>query len=118
MTYKLTLENHPAQAVHPFNRQRLFDADGKPVPLFPKQRSVKLDGRVIALVNESGHISFIVPLSKLGVIADEAKLLVGNEFGAVGKVFAIAERTIPVEVDEDEDEAETETETELEQENE
>ena len=57
MNYQLILANHPAQAR--FAGKPLFDDDGAPIPLFPDQRSIRLDGRVIALVSQS-RLSFIV----------------------------------------------------------
>lgn len=42
------LRNHPAQARHPVTKAPLFDADNKPVPLFPKMRALYLDGVLIA----------------------------------------------------------------------
>ena len=105
-SYELTIGNHPAQAAHPFTRKLLVDENGDPVPLFPKEKSIRLDGRVIAFVNEGLDINFIVPLSKLGVIADEAKALVKSELGGIGQSNAIADRTIPIDVDDDETEPE------------
>ena len=91
MSYSLTIENHPAQARHPFTSEPLVDNDGLPVPLFPDQRSIKLDGRLIAYVSNERKIMFLVPLGKLGVIAKEAEELVNKEMGAVQKVTSVRE---------------------------
>ena len=93
--YELKITNHPAQARHPFTNEPLFDNDNNPVPLFPNERSVRLDGRIIAYVTEERNVLFIVPLERLGVIADEAKALVEKELGPVAKTAAVP---MPVEV--------------------
>ena len=87
-SYELTIGNHPAQQRHPLTREPLFDEDGNPVPLFPDQRSVKLDGTVIAYVgkNRQGdkwNVCFLHPHKALGVIAQEACDLVNSELGPV-----------------------------------
>ena len=47
---KIELRNHPAQARHPITREPLKDEEGGPVPLFPNQRGVFLDGYCIGYV--------------------------------------------------------------------
>lgn len=89
--YQLEITNHPAQARHPFSKLPLVDNDGVPVPLFPDQRSIKLDGRIIAYVSEKRNISFLIPLGRLGVIAKEAEELVANQMGPVPNVNAVPE---------------------------
>ena len=88
--YKLTIENHPSQARHPISDEPLFK-DGKPVPLFPDQRSIKLDGTIIAYVNAAGKVMFIMPENKLpGTIADEALDLAASEYGGKSEVHFVA----------------------------
>lgn len=98
-SYQLTIENHPSQAAHPFTGEPLFDDDGKPVPLFPDQRSIRLDGRVIAYV-ANGNAMFIVPRESLGVIADEAVELAAS-IGAEQTHF-VPQPKEPIEVDDEE----------------
>jgi len=94
--YTLTIENHPAQARHPITGKPLFRA-GVPVPLFPDERSVRLDGVVIAYVSDKKNVLFIVPESRLGPIAAEAVALVERELGPVKKTTSVTE----VEPDDD-----------------
>jgi hypothetical protein len=54
--YKLTIENHPAQAR--FAGKPLFDDEGRPIPLFPDQRSIRMDGQVVAYVSKDS-VNFI-----------------------------------------------------------
>ena len=82
-SYTLEIGDHPAQMRSPVTKEPMFK-DGKPVPLFPNQKSVKLDGRIIAYVNEKHKVLFIVPESKLGPIAAEAIELVKKELGDGG----------------------------------
>jgi hypothetical protein len=77
--YELTLVNHPSQARHPFTKKPLFDNDDNPVPLFPGQRCVKLDGRSVAYVSEAGNIGFITA-SLPQAIVDDIAAFVKREF--------------------------------------
>lgn len=95
--YKLEICNHPAQARHPLNKKPLFK-DDKPVPLFPKERCIKLDGTIIAYVNEHRKVMFLFPPSKLGTIQDEAIKLVRDQLGDPEKVVPMTEP--PVELEE------------------
>lgn len=93
-TYTLTMGNHPAQARHPLSGEPMFDSDGEPVPLFPNERSVRLDGHVIAYVSEAGNIGYRIPSSRLGeAITSEIVELVAKEFKPVKKIAS------PPEVD-------------------
>lgn len=91
--YNLEIGEHPAQLR--VDGQPMFK-DGKPVPLFPNQKSVRLNGQVIAYVNEKHKVLFIVPESKLGVIAQEAIELVKKELGDGGS-HMIAEPVVEIE---------------------
>ena len=93
MAFNLTLGNHPSQAIHPATGKPWFDAENKPVPKFPDQRSIRLDGYVIAYVSELGNIAFIAPYSRLPKgVREEAKELVEREFMAVSKIAAPPEQ--------------------------
>lgn len=106
MSFNLRLANHPAQARNPVTNAPLFDADGVPVPLFPDQRSVYLDGFLVAYVNASGNISFIMPESKLTApIVQAIRDLVSSEFTPAGTVNHVPD--LPeVEADDWDDEEE------------
>lgn len=91
------LKNHPAQARHPFTKEPLFN-DGQPVPLFPKQRALAFDGRIIAYISEYGNVGFIVPQERLGeVIVDEAKKFINENFTPVNMVSSVLEAEEPEE---------------------
>lgn len=105
MGYKLTIGPHPAQATDPFTHKPLFDDDGVPVPLITDQKTVRLDGRVIAYIS-SGGVSFIVAKNKLGAVYDEALALAETVAGKPGNVSAVPdmdERETELD-EEDEDE--------------
>lgn len=56
----ITLENHPSQARDEETDEPLFDAAGKPVPLFRDQRSIVVDGKIQAyLVLATGDVQFV-----------------------------------------------------------
>lgn len=100
--YELKIANHPAQARNPLTNVPLVDENGEPVPLFPKQRSVKFDGVVVAYVSEECNVQII--RHGLGqVIEDEIFALVEKELGPVAKSHVIA-KPVEVEVDEDDEE--------------
>lgn len=93
MELNLTIGPHPAVASHPTRRKEKLTIDGKPVPLLPEHRSVRIDGidgRVIAYVSspkEGRNLSFIIPAARLGpVVMEEARKLVEKELGPIGKV--------------------------------
>lgn len=82
----LEICNHPAQARHPATGKPLFD-DGVPVPLFPNQRAIKLDGYVIAYVSPTLDVFFLGPIEKVGqAVVDAATELVQRELGEPGSV--------------------------------
>jgi hypothetical protein len=98
MTYEITLGNHPSQARHPVTNEPLTDKAGQPVPLFPDQASVKLDGFVIAYVSCNNNVQFLAPFSRLPQqLRDEVVALVENERGPIGKVSAPADVPLPVQ---------------------
>ena len=81
--YQLSIGQHPAQARHPITNEPL-EKDGKPVPLFADQFSIKLDGRIIAYVLPGNRVAFLVAESKLGEsIVSESLALVAKELGSV-----------------------------------
>lgn len=105
MAYEITLGNHPSQARHPFTNEPLFDNDGVAVPLFPDQRSVMLDGRVIAYVSESRNVQFIYPVETLTqTVVDDARAHVEMVFGDVGKVTIVKPPVDDPDDDHEEDE--------------
>lgn len=100
---KVELRDHIAQARHPVTNKPLVDDNGKPVPLFPDQRSIWLDGAMVGYVcgPPDFNIGFIVPESKISqfvrnLIAEQVRI----ELGKSGDVFSVAEPPI-VEVEED-----------------
>lgn len=88
----LTIGNHPAQARHPKTKKPLFDSNGQPIPhpLVENQRSLRLDGFVIAYVIPNGdkcRICYLARYQKLPkAISDEAIELVEKEFMPVESV--------------------------------
>ena len=78
----LELRPHIAQARNPVTDQPLVDSEGQPVPLFPNQRSIFLDGALIGYVCEPPKrgLAFIVRGVPEQVI-EETKKLVALEFG-------------------------------------
>jgi len=103
MAFSLTLGNHPSQARHPVTGKPWFDEDGIYVPLFPDQRSIKLDGFVIAYVSADGNIAFLAPFENLpeGCV-EEAKTLVAKEFVEPNEVIAPRKFDNP-EIEEDDE---------------
>lgn len=91
MSYELKIGNHPAQADHPIKKgEKLFDNDGHPVPLFPKQKAIYLDGQVIAHVTTARKVVFLVPIETLTEhIRDVALSLVDAELGPPTGAFVI-----------------------------
>lgn len=56
---QVEIRNHPAQARNPVTDEPLVDAAGKPVPLFPDQRSIYVDGHMVAYAQpKTGNIQF------------------------------------------------------------
>ena len=103
--YKLTIENHPSQMRHPITQEPLFDKDGKPVPLFPDQKSIRLDGRIIAyMILETKKVLWIMPKHKLGPIADEGLELAEAFFGKVEGEHSPPEMEETVDDDVDDEE--------------
>lgn len=94
LMFNLQLTPHPSQARHPVTKQPWFDELGVAVPLFPDQRSIRLDGHIIAYVSEAGNIGFLAPFSRLpDGVKEQAQELVEKEFTKVNQVVA------PPEVD-------------------
>ena len=84
---ELTLGNHPAQARHPVTSKPLFDRSGEPVPhkLVENQRSIRLDGFVIAYViptkNDTCRIHYLARYQALPeACLSEVRELVEREF--------------------------------------
>ena len=101
--YKLEIDSHPAQALHPFTKKPLFDDDGKPIPLFPDEKSIRLDGRIIAYVTKDRAIMWLYRRDKLGAIADAAVELVEKEFGSPATA-EVESQGSPVPQNEEDDE--------------
>jgi hypothetical protein len=96
------LRNHPAIADHPFKKgEKLMDTNGNPVPLFPDQRALYMDGWLIAYVvpcDDGCKTLFIKPESILTKPVIEAgRQFVADNFASVVGGHVIAE---PVEEDE------------------
>jgi len=68
MGLNIEVKNHPAQAQNPVTGEPLKDEQGKPVPLFPDERSVWLDGKTVAYIGSPPNypLMFIVPAERLG----------------------------------------------------
>lgn len=93
--FKVELRNHLAQARHPFTKEPLFDDKGEPVPLFPEQRSIFVDGVFCGYVGEPPKrgIMFTRPRSQLGeMLIKEVERAVAESFGAPSVVSAVPER--------------------------
>lgn len=104
--FQIEFRNHPAQARHPFTKQALFDDNGKPVPLFPQQRSIWVDGVFCGYVGDPPlrNVAITRPRSQLGeALIAEIHQAVEREFGP-GKVMAIVPEPIDVPIEQDEDE--------------
>jgi len=96
----ITLTNHPAQAR--FNGVPQFH-EGKPVPMFPNSRAIRLDGMIVGYVEieEGKPISFIVSPNKLPqAMRDIIEVEVRKQLNTSGPVAQVPER---VEIDEDDD---------------
>ena len=50
--YQLTITNHPAIADDPTRPGKKLFKDGEPVPLFPKQRMIRFNGKGVAFVSK------------------------------------------------------------------
>ncbi len=94
--FEVTIEPHPAQARHPNDKSKALTQDGKPVPLFPDERCIRLDGKLIGYVGNASSgraVMFIVPESKLTeAVTNAAKTAVVAEFGALGEVLSVPEK--------------------------
>ena len=79
---QIELKNHLAQARHPVTSKPLFDDNGTPVPLFPQQRSIWLDGVFIGYVCEppTRSISILVAGTPDAVLQSVEQAVIG-EFG-------------------------------------
>lgn len=82
---KIELRDHIAQARHPITREPLYH-EGKPVPLFPDQHSIWLDGAMVGYVcgPPNYNIAFIVPESQIPefvrkLIVEQVRITVGVE---------------------------------------
>jgi len=68
----ITFRNHPAQARHPHTKQPLFTETGEPVPLFPDQRGIYLDGYLIgycsAVPDQPVCLIVHLPVEQLDII--------------------------------------------------
>ena len=94
---ELRIINHPAQARHPFTNQPLVDDQNRPVPLFPDQRAISIDGggilAYVVPVKAAGtwKVLFIKPKQQLGVIVEMACKLVEEQLGPIEKKHVITE---------------------------
>jgi hypothetical protein len=87
--YQFSIGPHPSQARHPFTNEPLVDDDGTPVSLFPDQRTLRLDNRIIAYLSNGG-ISFIVPCAMLGdVVYQDALEYAKQETGDFKNVTSV-----------------------------
>lgn len=59
----IELRDHPTQARHPITNEPLIGEDGRPVPAFPDDRSVWLDGVSIGYTSVTGPITLITAVS-------------------------------------------------------
>jgi hypothetical protein len=80
--YKLTIENHPAQKRDPYTNEPL-SKNGVPVPLWPDEHCIKLNGKqIIAFLNAEHRITFIISEQELGAaLVNEAEALRDATFG-------------------------------------
>ena len=78
----IELRPHPSQARHPRTDEPLTDSNGDPVPLFPNQRGIYLDGHLVGFVCEPPrrNLAFIVQ-GLPEAVKTEAADLVAAEFG-------------------------------------
>ncbi len=86
----ITLTNHPAQAQVKGVPQW---HNGKPIPMFPDARAIRVDGLIVGYVEKNGPINFIVPPKAL----PEAMRRIVEEhvretFPTAGAVSQVADR--------------------------
>ena len=90
---KVELRNHPAQADHPtIPGRKAFDDQGNPIPLFPDQRGVYLDGVCVGYVGDPPfhRISFIHHEAGTNEwVRTQAKILVEAEFKIKPDVISV-----------------------------
>jgi len=100
--FKVELKQHPAQAIHPITRAKLFRDDGTPVPLFPNQRSIYVDGYFVGYVCEppARRVAFINSRCNIPELIAEVQAAVEAEFGVTPTVTHVPE---PIEAGEDHD---------------
>jgi len=104
MSFNLSIGNHPSQARHPITGKPWFDEQGVYIPLFPDQRSIKLDGFVIAYVSAEGNIAFLAPFENLPPgLKSQALEMVAAEFIEPKNVVAPPKMKVP-QPEEDDDE--------------
>ncbi len=89
----MELRNHPAQAQ--FKGKPLVDENGDPVPLFPDQRSVYVDGQCLAYCDSKpgGGIRFTEHVDP--PVADAVEQYVRQHIGEVAAVGIPPERKQP-----------------------
>jgi len=76
-----TLDDHPSRTIHRIT--------GESVPMFPKQRSVRLGGKMIALVSDHGNLTFLYSEKILGEeVIEETRKFVEAEFMPVKNMAA------------------------------
>lgn len=98
---KFAIRNHPAQLSIAGVPQ--YDDDGIPVPLFPDQKALTLDGRMIAYISKHG-VSFTICLNRLGPVVHKAALeYVRENYGMVPKVSAVPDDRKIEEYDDDDE---------------
>lgn len=104
---ELELKNHPAIADHPTKPgQKLYDADGVGIPLFPDERSVWLDGSMIGYVGPAPARGFnsLVPKSKLPEqLLDAVTKLVERELGTAPAKSCFAAEPIEEDLEDTDD---------------
>lgn len=68
MALNIEVKDHPARASHPITHEPLLDDNGNPVPLFPEEKSVWLDGSMVAYIGSppGRALMFITPKERLG----------------------------------------------------
>lgn len=98
MTFELTLTDHPAIARHPIRKnEQLMDENGKPVPLLPDQKAIRMAGVMIGYVLPGNKISLIRPASQLTApVVKAIEELVAAESGKeVAQVKAVSKPKKP-----------------------
>lgn len=106
-TLEFELRNHPSQERHPTTNEPLEDKDGRPVPLFPDQRSLWIVGdspKMIAYVSSCKNVAFIAVVSDH--VKDAARAFVVDSLGDISKVSGVSEAVEPDEEDNDFDDDE------------